>query len=141
MIENNLVTKIVKAIRSGKKSPLSDRSIMHPEREWFSSVLLGSVLLVVGVYWSYSVYVQFSSVNLEAVPNESEGVVYRDNLVEAAVFEINRRAQTYDSLKGSTVIVAPLPEAIEEETVPNEEDIPTVTSSATDVDDLEITFE
>lgn len=136
MIENNLVKKIVKSIRSGKKSPLSDRSIMHPEREWFSSVLLGLVLLVVGMYWSFSVYIQFSSVNLEAVTNQNDSVIYRDSLVEAALFEIDRRAQTYNSLKTNMVFVAPVPEAVEEVSVSNEEDI-----SITEVDDSAITFE
>ncbi len=139
MIENNLVKKIVKAIRSGKKSPLSDRNIMHPEREWFSSVLLGSVLLVVGVYWSYSVFVQFSSVDLQSVENESESVVYRDNLVEAALFEINRRAQVYDSLKGGAAFVAPLPEVSEEDPAPSEEDASS--SNVIEVDVSDITFE
>lgn len=135
MIENNLVKKIVKSIRSGKKSPLSDRNIMHPEREWFSSVLLGLVLLIIGMYWSFSVYVQFSSVNLEAVTNQNDDVIYRDSLVEAALFEIDRRAQIYDSLKANTVFVAPVPEVVEEVLVEVESPV------SSDVDDSVITFE
>lgn len=129
MIENNLVKKLVKAIKSGKKSPLSDRSIMHPEREWFSSVMLGMILLVVGAYWSFSVYLQFSAVNLEAITTDGENVVYRDSLVEAALFEINRRAQTYDSLRANAVYIAPLPEpeVTEESPLPIEEEVTTPT--------------
>lgn len=115
MIENNLVKKIIKSIKKGKKSPLSDRNIMHPEREWFFSVLLGLFLLVVGGYWSFSVYLQFGAVDLEAVTVESAGEVYRANLVEAALFEINRRAETYDNLKINNGYAAPLPQVIEEE--------------------------
>ncbi len=138
MIENNLVKRIIKGIRHGQKSPASDRSIMHPEREWFSSVLLGLVLLVVGVYWSFSVYQQFSSIDLDAVVNESESVVYRDTLVDAALFEISSRAQIYDSLKAG-VFVAPLPEVTEEDLEPSDEELPAPTATA--VDDLEISFE
>ncbi|HMO77888.1 MAG TPA: hypothetical protein PKA42_00090 [Candidatus Paceibacterota bacterium] len=142
MIENNFVKKMVKGIRSGKKPSLTDRSIMHPEREWFSSVMLGLVLLVIGGYWSLSVYQQFNSVNLEAVTNESDSVVYRDSLVEAALFEINRRAQTYESLKAAAPFVAPqpaVPEVVEAEPAPLKEESPV--SAVADDGEGEITFE
>jgi len=138
MIENNLVKKIVQGIKSGKKTPLNDRSIMHPEREWFSSVLLGLVFLVAGGYWSLSVYLQFSSVDLETVVIESEAAVYRDSLVEAALFEINRREQAYNSLKGAAVFAPPPLEVIAADPAPSEEDRSTPT--VLDVDDLEFTF-
>ena len=57
-----------------------------------------------GGYWSFSVYLQFGAVDLEAVTVESAGEVYRANLVEAALFEINRRAETHDNLKLITVM-------------------------------------
>lgn len=139
MSENNFVKRIVKGIRSGKKTPLSDRNIMHPEREWFTSVLIGLVLLGVGTYWSFGVYIQFSSVNLEAIESENETVVYRDNLVEAALFEINRRAQTYDSLKSNIISATPSLTVPEEDPKPRKEE--QSDPLVTDVDDLDIRFE
>lgn len=134
MIENSLVKKILKGIKRGKKSALVDRHIMHPEREWFTTLFVGLVLVFAGAYWSFNTYLKFSEVGLHEEVSESGDIIYRESLINAALFEIETRAQTYESLKQNVEFTAPEPVEVEETVLEPEEEITPVFQEDSDLD-------
>jgi hypothetical protein len=102
-----------------KFSASFDKSIMHPEREWFVGFFTGCLLLGVGIYWSVSTYKQFSNISVsEGEGERKEELVYKKDLVTVALADFDARRTVYLELKknlqetGALIITKPPVETI-----------------------------
>ncbi len=84
-----------------KNGVIGDRSIMHPEREWFFGILGGVVFLIAGVMWSVSIYSQFSNVSTDTTTEITDGSTYNEGLVESALSDLSERERSYQELEAS----------------------------------------
>ncbi len=99
MIEKKLIKNIVDHIFHPHKKDFIDNNMMHPEREWFTGLLIGIILLGVGGWWSVHSYLQYSSVSLENIETITpESFVYRGSMIEVALNNFSERKKVYDSL-------------------------------------------
>ncbi len=130
MIDKNLVQKIVADVLR-KTRGLPDHQIMHPEREWFTGLGFGLVILGVSVVWYMSVYQHYSNTDNFNTNNKADSapVVYREQEVAKALEVLKQREQNYAELKSALqagpVIIPPALPVLEAETQP--EAVPTST--------------
>lgn len=99
MIENTFIKKIVTGVLRNRHTAALDKNIMHPKREWFIGLFIGLMFLSAGATWSFRTYHQFSSVTVEESSDVLEEVVYRETLVDTALFDFATRKKGYDTLK------------------------------------------
>ena len=140
MIHKADINRIAKKVLRHRKG-VRDHHLIHPAREWFIGIL-ASICIVVGAgYWSVVTYTSINNRSVEAVVTPStEVVVYRTELVTAALEKFGERAATFEELLTSSVVptlpapeVVPAPAPIETTTttepvveeIPPEEDVPT----------------
>ncbi len=129
----NIKKKLSGLLREQVSSPF-DRSIMHPNREWFIGVFSALLLLSVGVYWSVTTYQQFSNISVSAGgETPKEDLVYKEDLVKVALEDFEARRNVYLELKknllqksaSTPVTPSPIEEelpVIAEEVLPAEEE-------------------
>lgn len=119
--------RITSVIAANKRKTSFDRSIMHPEREWFSGLFVILTILAVGLYWSVFQYDRYRNVTTVGGSVTESETVYKNNMVEAALVDFSKRKEEYNNVKtsllgaslaSSPVIEEPVPEVIE---VPEEE--------------------
>lgn len=141
MIENKLVKKMAASLIKKQKNVFVDRRIMHPEREWFTGLLLSAAVLVGGVSFMVFQYFQFSHVSTESAEVAEEGVVYRSGLVKDALDDFRVRKNTYEELKkeliGSRLVVEKIPETANDVLLPEEvilEEVPVVIEDISDAE-------
>lgn len=99
MIENNAVKKMVRSILNNRQNTLSDRDIMHPEREWFLGVFVGLIILTLAIFWSVKTYIQFDKITVSDLEEKDKKSVYKDLLVESALVDFADRKKMYSDLK------------------------------------------
>jgi hypothetical protein len=104
MNENNTIKKMVSMILRGLKNASFDRHIMHPEREWFTSVFIGLGLFAIGIGWNVSTHLQFKNVSISSGPVVEETVIYREGLVDSALKDFEVRKRQYEELKQSLLV-------------------------------------
>lgn len=91
-----------------------EHHIIHPGRDWFIGLGLSLVIVAAVGYWAVTMYVEISnrSVEVSSVP-ATDIVVYRSELVQAALTRFGERATTYRELLQNRIddIPTPVPEA------------------------------
>lgn len=121
--------KITSVIATRKRKSSFDRSIMHPEREWFSGLLVILTILAVGLYWSVFQYDRYRNVTTTNGSVAEGETVYKDNLVEAALVDFSKRKEAYNNVKvdllGAPAPVTPVVEEVVSESVEVIEEAPT----------------
>lgn len=121
--------KITSVIATRKRKSSFDRSIMHPEREWFSGLLVILTILAVGLYWSVFQYDRYRNVTTTNGSVAEGETVYKDNLVEAALVDFSKRKEAYNNVKvdllGAPALVTPVVEEVVSESVEVIEEAPT----------------
>ena len=99
MIEKKLIKNIVDHIFHPYKKDFIDNNMMHPEREWFTGLIIGIIILGAGGWWSVYSYLKYSNVSLENIETITpESFVYRGSVIEAALNNFSERKKVYDSL-------------------------------------------
>jgi len=96
------ISNIKKKFFSGKRAQVVssfDRSIMHPAREWFIGIFIGIIFTAVGVYWSVTTYSQFINTKIADTGAAKEELVYKGDLVKAAIQDFEARKKVYEELK------------------------------------------
>lgn len=133
MIDSKIVKKMLRdALR--RKDGLKDHKIMHPEREWFSGLFISVFLLAGLVYWSLTLYWQFSGKNPSGeVAQTTPVVVYREGEIKRAINVIDLKMTEYNRLKAvllENTTPAPVPDP-STESVPSPiiEEIPETTTA------------
>lgn len=116
MIENNAVKKMVNSILHNRQNTLSDRDIMHPEREWFLGISAGAIILASAIFWSVNTYSQFNNISAPDSGEQEKNALYKAQLVETALTDFTDRKKMYNNLKEDLIsktekveIVAPEP--------------------------------
>ncbi len=116
MIENNAVKKMVNSILHNRQNTLSDRDIMHPEREWFLGISAGVIILASAIFWSVNTYLQFNNISVVDSGEKEKNALYKAQLVETALTDFTDRKKMYNNLKEDLIsktekveIVAPEP--------------------------------
>ena len=100
MMDLDSIKKRVVSYFPDKFSATFDKSIMHPEREWFVGFFTGGLILAVGIYWSVSTYKQFSNISVsEGEGERKEELVYKKDLVQVALEDFEARRTVYLELK------------------------------------------
>ena len=115
MIHKADINRIAKKVLRHRKG-VRDHHLIHPAREWFIGIV-ASICIVVGAgYWSVVTYTSINNRSVEAVVTPStEVVVYRTELVTAALEKFGERATTFEELLTSSVVPTfPVPEAVPE---------------------------
>ncbi len=153
-MENSFIKKMTRRILHGRREAFFDRSIMHPQREWFIGILVGFLILGSGVFWSVNnlIKFKFDSVTANNDGVEEEKVIYREGLVEAALTDSATRKEAYEKLKavllnryGQAVVTPSEPLDTEADTPLIVEDIEIISEPepepVNNVSDTEIIFE
>ncbi len=125
MMHQELIKKVTSKILRNKRKTFFDRSIMHPEREWFLGIFVALLILGGGIFWSSKTYLQFSNVLL-TYQEEEEKVIYRENMVETALSDFSARKEVYEKLKRDLIgnsIIDTIPAPAIEEVVPDATDV------------------
>jgi len=99
MIKNLYLAKIFGHFSKSSEKSLSERSIMHPERDWSLGILGGLVFLTAGLFWSLSIYTQFSNISIETMSTAGESSSYKEGLVDSALSDLAERQRSYDAIK------------------------------------------
>jgi hypothetical protein len=99
MIEKNLIKKMASYILRSKGKAVTDRSIMHPKREWMTGIMVALLVSGVGIFWSIRTYNQFSHIEINNGANEEEEVVYKESMIETALADFSARKKAYEELK------------------------------------------
>jgi hypothetical protein len=129
MINNFSNKKIFASFLKKKKNPIGDRNIMHPEREWFFGIVGGLVVLIVGLFWSLSIYTHYNDISVTTSTSVNEVEVYKTELVNSALIDLFERQRIYNSIKAelidskSTVVVDGKEEVVAEVEVEISSDI------------------
>lgn len=120
--------KITSVIAAKKRKSSFDRSIMHPEREWFIGLSVILTILAVGLYWSVFQYDRYRNVSTNGESVTEGETVYKDNLVEAALVDFSKRKEEYNNVKadllGAPAPVVPIVEEVVTEPVEVVEETP-----------------
>lgn len=76
-----------------------EKKLVHPRREWSIGVLIALLIIAGSATWSALTYVQYQEVELnQSSASESEVVVYRESLVEAALAVYDEREAKLEQL-------------------------------------------
>ena len=105
----NFAQKITAVVAARKRKGSFDRSIMHPEREWFIGLSLVLIILLGSVYWSVVRYNQYSNVTTSETSDGDELLIYKNGLVKSALVDFAKRAEEYEAVKaalGSNIVVS-----------------------------------
>lgn len=97
----SFIKKAVAQIAHNRTKRAFDRSIMHPERDWFIGVGFFLLLVGVGAVWNMVNYQRFTKVSLLEGDGSVVPSVYMGGVVEAALLEVEARQEKYEALKAS----------------------------------------
>lgn len=110
-----------------------EHQIIHPVREWLIGIAAFVLLAATAAYWAFVMYVEINSrsVELSAAP-VAEIVVYRPELVNAALARFGEREATYRELLENriTTVQPSILEVIEETTDEESDDSEEVVNEA-----------
>ena len=131
MIHKKDILKIAKKVLRKQKG-LRDHQLIHPAREWLIGILLGLGCFTVIAWGSVATYITYSNVTVTGTTDvEAEKVVYRAELVDAALKVFGEREKNYTELLENRVSVLPV------ETIPVESlssvETPTTTPESVDI--------
>ncbi|MCB9810659.1 MAG: hypothetical protein H6779_02415 [Candidatus Nomurabacteria bacterium] len=100
MIEKKEILKMVDHVIHPHKKEFSDNQIMHPEREWLIGLVISTLVVISGVWWSVSTYMQYSNVSVEDTDGSGGAPInYKSEFVEAAINNFNQRQEIYDTVR------------------------------------------
>jgi hypothetical protein len=101
MKEHDFMKKVAAAVARNRSKRAFDRSMMHPQREWFIGV--GGVILGVAIaaFWSVTNYVHFSSTSVTADVSDAGMGIYNGGMVTSALTTQEERAAEYSALKNA----------------------------------------
>lgn len=98
MINKREFTDIAKRVlrfHKGLKSP----QIMHPVREWFTGLMVAVVIFGASAGWSAYMYMKYQNTSVAGGDGtETEMVVYRESLVNAALQKFSSRQEHHKEL-------------------------------------------
>ena len=98
MVNKQSFTNAAKRIlhpHAGLHSP----RIVHPAREWFIGLLLALTIFTVAALWSVTSYTQYKNISVEGTADDNtEVVVYREGLVNAALETFTERQAEHEQL-------------------------------------------
>jgi len=98
MMNKEEFTKIAKGIIKSSKG-LQSPKIIHPNREWFTGLLITLLIFAASGVWSAQMYLQYRDTSVtENVEASDEGVVYREAMVNSALEDLAERQNNYDDL-------------------------------------------
>jgi hypothetical protein len=91
-------TKLTKHLLRSQRGA-REKKLVHPRREWSIGVLIALLIMAASASWSALTYVQYQEVELnQSSASESEVVVYRESLVEAALAIYDERETRLEQL-------------------------------------------
>lgn len=109
MIHKPDIHAIAKKIMRHQRG-VRDHHIIHPGRDWLIGIGLSLVVVATVGYWAVTMYIEISnrSVEVSTAPT-SDIVVYRTELVQAALARFGERATTYRELLQNRINDTPTP--------------------------------
>lgn len=88
-----IAKKILKS-QKGIRSP----QIMHPTREWLVGLLIAIIIFGSSAIWSVFMYREYKNVSITDGGANTETIVYRESLVNAALQEFSERQKKHNDL-------------------------------------------
>mgnify|MGYP006288430683 CR=1 len=95
MIGTKHIANIFKRLRG--HSPRRPQ-LINPVRDWIIALVIAITVFTVGGWWSASTYLSFRNLSPDTEHRESDSVVYRESMVEAALARLDERASAYATL-------------------------------------------
>ncbi|MCA9365310.1 hypothetical protein KC723_00275 [Candidatus Kaiserbacteria bacterium] len=102
MITKNDVVNMARHIVRKDKGK-TDRSLMHPQREWNISILIGGIMLIIGITYSSSSFLHYRSILNDESVAEIKTANYREQLVDQVISYYGAKKDSYDHLFNSVV--------------------------------------
>ncbi len=99
MIQNTFVKRIAAGILRNHKMTVVERNIMHPERDWLIGIFVGAIIVTIAGIWSLNTYIQFKNVSFSSAIESPESIIYKENLVNSALVDFEKRKEAYELLK------------------------------------------
>lgn len=117
MKDSEFMKKVAATVARNRSKRAFDRSMMHPEREWFLSIAILLIGIAVAIWWSTTNYARFSGTSIVSESGEGISNVYKGEMVTAALDSLESQAEEYASLKnammnrrGAAAVAVPVPE-------------------------------
>lgn len=92
------IKKIVQSVFRGGKS-YGEHIMMHPVREWYTGVLVASILIIGGAIYATATFMRHQNVSLYEAQVTASSTVYREATVKAALAEVSRKQTQYAVLE------------------------------------------
>ena len=101
MKDGEFMKKVAATVARNRSKRAFDRSMMHPEREWFLCITFLLIGIAAAVFWSTTNYSRFSGASIASESGEGNSSVYKGEMVTAALTLLEERAAEYESLKNA----------------------------------------
>jgi hypothetical protein len=147
MKENDFMKKLAETIAFNRNKRAFDRSMMHPERDWFVAVFAVLIVIVASALWNFTQYQGFSRVSVGSAESNTGSSVYNGGAVFTALTELEERAKEYSKLKNEILgrrTPVGVPEVIEEseeeldQPVDVQEEVPELIEDPAPAQELEV---
>lgn len=114
MKDGQFMKKVAATVARNRSKRAFDRSMMHPEREWFLCIGFLLIGIAVAIFWSTTNYARFSGVSIVSDAGDGSTNIYKGEMVTDALTSLETQAEEYNSLKNDMmrrrgVIVVPEP--------------------------------
>jgi hypothetical protein len=134
MKDGDFMKKVAATVARNRSKRAFDRSMMHPEREWFLCITFLIIGIAAAAFWSTTNYSRFSGASIASESGEGNSSVYKGEMVTAALTLLEERAAEYESLKSAMMnrrssVSVPISQPEPEPTiVPEAQDEPVIES-------------